>query len=199
MIESWNELPLGTYRKITEINPSDEEGNLKILALLEDKPYSEILNAPIAGIKEKIKKIEFLNKKPKKHLVKTKYKLGDTTYVFNCSPSSVQVNQFIDFNALEEDDLTGKLAVWLIPEGKLYNEGYDLEKTREDIDRYLSVEEALSICDFFTLSLLVLLKRTLRRARKALRKAEKDGVDVTEARKELKRYEGFLSSSGSLL
>ena len=199
MIESWNELPLGTYRKITEISPTDEEGNLKVLAILEGKTYAEILNAPLTEIKEKIKKIDFLSKKPKKHLVKTKYRLGDTTYTFNCTPASVQVNQFIDFNAVENDDLTGKLAIWLIPEGKLYSEGYDIDKTKEDIDKYLSVEEALSICDFFTLSFLVLVKRTLRKAERALRKAEKDGVDVTQAREAVRKYRSSLSSSGFLL
>ena len=196
MIESWKELPLGTYRKITEISPEDEEGNLKVLAILDGKTYAEILNAPLTEVKEKIKKIDFLTKKPKKHLIKLKYKLGENTYRFDCSPKSIQTNQFIDFNAVDKSDLTSQLAIWLVPEGKRYSEGYDIDDVKMDIDNYLSVEEALSICDFFTTLLQHYLRRTLRMAKKALKKAARDGVDTTEAMEMVRKYSRLISSGG---
>lgn len=198
MIESWKELPLGAYKKITEIDPQDEEGNLKVLAILEGKTYNEILNAPLTEVKEKIKKLEFLTKKPRKHLIKLKYKLGETTYRFDCSAKNITVAQFVDFSQTAKEDLVGALSIFLIPEGKKYNEGYDLDDTRADIEKYLSVEEALSICDFFTTFSLLLVRRTLRKAKKALKMAKRDGIQTEEAEKAIAEYKKRISSSGFL-
>lgn len=196
MIESWKDLPLGTYKKITAIDPQDEEGNLKVLALLEGKTYNEILNAPLAEVKEKIQKLAFLTVKPKKHLVKLKYKLGNTTYLFDCTASKITTAQFIDFSQTSKEDLTGALSIFLIPEGHRYNEGYELEDTKLDIERYLSVEEALSICDFFTTLSEAYLRRTLRKARKALKQAKKQGLPTKEAEKIVAEHLKSLSTSG---
>jgi len=196
MIESWKELPLGVYKKITALDPADEEGNLKVVALLEGVSYNDILNAPLAEVKKKVEKLDFLTKKPKKHLVKLKYKLGDTTYNFDCSQRSITTAQFIDFGNTKKEDLTGAIAIFLIPEGKKYNEDYDLEDVKLDIDNYLSVEEALSICDFFTTLSELYVRRTLRKAKKALKRARKDGVPTEEAEKIVKEYLNSIYSSG---
>lgn len=189
-------MPLGVYKKITAVDPEDEEGNLKIVALLEGVPYNDILNTPLTEVKEKVKKLEFLTNKPKKHLIKLKYKLGKATYVFDCTAKSITTAQFIDFGQVDRNDLTGALAIFLIPEGKKYNEGYDLEDAKFDIDRYLSVEEALSICDFFTTLSELYLKRTLRKAKKALKQAKRDGIPTEEAEKIVTEYLKAISTGG---
>ena len=196
MIESWKELPLGIYRQISEISPDDEEGNLKLVALLDGKTYGDILNEPLEVVKAKVRKLDFLAKKPKTGVVKIKYRLGGNTYRFDCSASKITTAQYIDFSAMDKNDLTGMLSIFLIPEGKRYSEGYEMQDVRDDIDRYLSVTEALTICDFFTILLQVFLRRTLRAAKKALRKARKDGVETKEAMEILERYKASISSDG---
>ena len=189
-------MPLGVYKKITALDPKDEEGNLKLLALLEGVTYNDILNAPIAEVKQKIQKLDFLNKKPKKHLVKLKYRLGDKTYCFDCTAKSITTAQFIDFGNTKKEDITGALSIFLIPEGHRYNEGYELEDSKLDIDNYLSVEEALSICDFFTTLSELYVRRILRRAKRNLRKAKKHGATTEEAERIVQDYLNCLSISG---
>ena len=189
-------MPLGVYKQITALDPQDEEGNLKLVALLEGVAYGDILNAPLAEVKQKVQKLDFLTKKPKKHLVKLKYKLGGTTYVFDCSARKVTTAQFIDFGNVKKEDMTGAISIFLIPENKTYNEGYDLEDVRIDIDKYLSVEEALSICDFFTTLSELYVRRTLRKAKKALKQAKRDGVPTEEAEKIVADYLKSIAISG---
>lgn len=196
MIESWKDLPLGVYKKITALDPEDSEGNLKVVALLEGVDYNEILNAPLAEVKEKVQKLDFLTKKPKKHLVKLKYKLGNKVYKFDCSAKSITTAQFIDFSNTKKEDMTGALAIFLIPEGHRYNEDYDLEDAMLDIDKYLSVEEALSICDFFTTLSELYVRRTLRKARKALKQAKRAGVPTEQAETIVADYLKSISISG---
>lgn len=196
MIESWKDLPLGVYKKITALDPEDNEGNLKVVALLEGVDYNDILNAPLAEVKQKVQKLGFLAKPPKKHLIKLKYKLGNKVYNFDCSARNITTAQFIDFSNTKKEDLTGALAIFLIPEGHRYNEDYDLEDTMLDIDKYLSVEEALSICDFFTTLSELYIRRTLRTAKKALKKAKKAGVPTEEAEKVVAEYLRSISISG---
>lgn len=196
MIESWKDLPLGVYKKIIALDPEDSEGNLKVVALLEGVDYNEILNAPLAEVKEKVQKLDFLTKKPKKHLVKLKYKLGNKVYKFDCSAKSITTAQFIDFSNTKKEDMTGALAIFLIPEGHRYNEDYDLEDAMLDIDKYLSVEEALSICDFFTTLSELYVRRTLRKARKALKQAKRAGVPTEEAETIVADYLKSISISG---
>lgn len=198
MIDNWKDLPLGAYKKITEIDPQDEEGNLKVLAILEGKTLNDILNAPLTEVKEKVKKLDFLTKKPRKHLIKLKYKLGEKTYRFDCTTKSITTAQFIDFSQTAKEDLVGALSIFLIPEGKRYNEDYDLDDAKADIEKYLSVEEALSICDFFTTLSLHYLRRTLRKAKKALKQAKRDGIPTEEAEKMIAEYERLISYTGSL-
>lgn len=196
MIESWKDLPIGVYKKIIALDPEDSEGNLKVVALLEGVDYNEILNAPLAEVKEKVQKLDFLTKKPKKHLVKLKYKLGNKVYKFDCSAKSITTAQFIDFSNTKKEDMTGALAIFLIPEGHRYNEDYDLEDAMLDIDKYLSVEEALSICDFFTTLSELYVRRTLRKARKALKQAKRAGVPTEEAETIVADYLKSISISG---
>ena len=196
MIESWKDLPLGVYKKITALDPEDTEGNLKVVALLEGVEYNEILNAPLAEVKKKVQKLDFLKKKPKRCLVKLKYKLGNKVYKFDCSAKSITTAQFIDFGNTKKEDLTGSLAIFLIPEGHRYNEGYDLEDTMLDIDKYLSVEEALSLCDFFQTLSELYIRRILRGARKALKQAKREGIPTEEAEKIVADYLKSISMSG---
>lgn len=197
MIDSWKDLPLGLYRQITEISPDDEEGNLKLVAILDGKNYGDILNEPLNVVKAKVDKLDFLTKQPKRGLVKLKYKLGTNTYRFDCTASKITTAQYIDFSAMDKEDMTGMLSIFLIPEGKRYAEGYDIQDVRDDIDKYLSVTEALTICDFFTVLLQVYLRRTLRTAKKALRRAKKDGVETTEAMQVVENLKASISLSGS--
>ena len=193
-ISSWDELPLGIYKKILNLKPDEEDGNLKVVAILNGLTYEDILNQPLQVTKDMTSAASFLNKKPRVKLIRTKYKLGDTTYVFDVSPSKITTAQYLDINSTPKDDLTSQLAIFLIPEGKSYNQGYDIEKVKEDIDKYLSAQEVASITDFFGILSRLYLRRAARRVKRLLRKARKDGVDTTEAEKELKKVPSIFST-----
>ena len=84
------------------------------------------------------------------------------------------------------------LSIFLVPEGKKYNTDYDIDEVKKDLEEF-NVEDAMSVCDFFTSLFQVLYRRALKQAQKALKKARKEGIATTEAEKAIK---GLLRTNG---
>ena len=194
LIDSWDKLPLGVYKKIMALSPDEEDGNLKVAAILNGLTYEDILNQPLQDTKEMVAASSFLTKKPRVKLIKTKYRLGGVNYVFDVSPQKITTAQYLDINSIPKEDITSQLAVFLIPEGKAYNQGYDIEKVKEDIDKYLSAQEVASITDFFGILSRLFLRRAARRIKRLLRKARKEGVDTREAEKAMRELPSIFST-----
>ena len=105
-----------------------------------------------------INEMKFLGEKIPKVKLKSKYVLGENTYVLKKDLKDFTVAQWIDFqNFLKEDggnidNYYKILSVFFFPEGKdvkEYGEGYDIEQVRQDINNYLSISDASSIAGFF--------------------------------------------------
>ena len=196
MITKWSELPMGKFLEIQAIDDTDElQIALKINAILNDMTVDELLASPLADVTKMSKAREFLAKRPLTRITRKRYRLGETVYTFDADPFKVLTSQFIDFESLDRKDVVGALAIFLIPEGHKYNDGYDLEKVKADIRQHLSAEDGLSITSFFTILLGLLYRRAIRKARRALKKARKAGVPTETAEKaiqELRQDRRFL-------
>ena len=92
--------------------------------------------------------------------------------------------------------MTELLAIMLVPDGHKYNDGYDVDKVKADIDAYLSVWDARAITGFFLGSFIRLVASQRRSLRKALRKARKEGLQTEEAERSLKDLDETLKSMG---
>lgn len=190
LIKGWKDLKVGVYEKLltADFNPEDPDGAFKMAALIYNIPYEAFLDLPLVESQAMVRSMEFLQRKPRPILVKFKYNLGGTEYEFKAEAQQWTTSQYIDFNVTPKtaDRMAELIAIFLIPKGaKGYNKGYDIEKVAEDVRKYLSVSEALSMSDFFTYRWESLIRRTTTETKKALKAARKDGAITKEKEKEI--------------
>lgn len=168
MIKSWSELPVAKLQEIRSVSINIEDEDTKVLTIagiLADKTYREMLDLPLNETTELIKNTRFLYTEPKKKKISSVYHLNGTDYRIMKNMNDITTSQFIDYQAIAKDSgerMAEFLSIFFIPVGCKYNDGnYDREKVVDDINYYLTAEEALGISDFFTVRCVRLIKRTL--------------------------------------
>lgn len=196
MIKSWKELPLGKYRQISGLK-EDEDWQWNVLAILNDTTYEDIVNRPLEETMLLSRDMRrWIGDKWIIHPVKKHYVVNGHKYDFRGYPKDITTAMYVDFHNVGRnipEDMIDMLSIFMVPEGKRYNDGYDLEEVKKDMEEF-NVEDAMSVCDFFSSLFQVLYRRAVKQAQKALKKAKKDGIATEEAEKALK---GLLRSSGS--
>lgn len=168
MIKSWSELPVAKLQEIRSVSINIEDEDTKVLTvagILADKTYREMLELPLNETTELIRNTSFLYTQPKPKKISSVYRLNGTEYRIMKNMNDITTAQFIDYQALAKDSgerMAEFLSIFFIPVGCKYNDGnYDREKVVDDINYYLSAEEALGISAFFTKRCVRLIKRTL--------------------------------------
>ena len=167
MITSWKDLDLKRFVEIYKITSSDEDEDtqiLKCVGVLNDMTYDEILNLSLNDTAKLVKGTAFLYTRPEKKKVKKYYRLGGKKYFLTKDVSDMTTAQYIDYQSIANistELLPQFMAIFLIPKGHKYNDGYKLSDAVKDIEKDLSVEEALSLADFFVSKCSRLMKRTL--------------------------------------
>lgn len=182
MIDNWRDLKVGQFLQLLDIDENDEDRVFQMVAILNNESIDQTLDRQLADVKADIAKLEFLNEKPKVVRAKGKYKLGDTTYVLMSEPAEVTLAQYIDFGntSKETKHIAEILSIVLIPEGHEYGQGYKFDKVVQDIETYMGFEDANAISAFFFGLWLLYLKRGVKEARKALKKAVREKVITKE-------------------
>ena len=200
MTDNWKTLSVGQFKKLMALPDGDDEDRYwKILAILNDTTVEDIMTRPLQEVTAMRENCEFLNEYPKKvGLSRHIYELGDTKYAFTDHIGSITLAQYVDYTNTEDkpENMTELLAIMLVPDGHKYNDGYDVDKVKADIDAYLSVWDARAITGFFLGSFIRLVASQRRSLRKALRKARKEGLQTEEAERTLKDLDETLKSMG---
>lgn len=141
----WENVTFKQYLAITEIQQrEDSELNklLDITAVLNDVNVDDIT---ITNFKEYADNIKFISEDIPVAEIKDEY----DNYTLQKDLSSMSMKQYIDFNNYAKtNDYVGVLSVFLIPMGKQYNEGYDIEEVREYILN-MSCVDVISMYAFF--------------------------------------------------
>lgn len=203
MITKWSELPMGKFLEIKKIEMGDDpfEAAMKMNAILCGKSLEEVMAMPFQEVAKISEGRKFLLKRPVARITRKKYKLGGREYIFDGRPDKMTTGQFIDLTHTDPEDIVSALAIFLIPaDAQGYLKGYDVEDVKMDITKYLSAEEGLSMANFFTTALDILQRRAVRQARRALRKARKQGVETEQAEKMLREMQAartFIRGSAS--
>lgn len=156
MKTSWNELTIGdwlTIKGIGEMQMADnEEKNMRVAALLAGIDYDSLLQMPLSKVREIMDNTQFLLEEPKSVKARRKYEINGHTYSLFRDPSEMTVAQYIAFEMIYKEGFEKRpvemLAIFLIPEGHDYNDGYNMEDVMEDMLQ-MSVAEALGVAGFF--------------------------------------------------
>ena len=160
---SWNDITITDYKKIVEISKreldTDLEKDIAVLAILCNVKEADMYSMPLTELSalltsaEWIKKPYTFNHNFKPH----KIKIGDKQYMVNPDLDKFTVAQYMDFQNFWDrrtEQMGNLLAVFIIPVGCKYNEGYDVLELAQYLEDSLSITFWNEVCFFFLQSYL---------------------------------------------
>lgn len=153
---SWNDVTFGEFVQLQQIIQSNIDESYmmsNIVSVLTGRTLQEIENLPLSYYKTLTSQLDFLNEKPQRNERKDTYTINGTEYVLKADITEITTGQYLDFtNYTKENpiDQTRILSCFLIPKGKEYSDGYNIEKVFMDMND-LPLQDSLSI--FFYLRL----------------------------------------------
>lgn len=140
MKNKWEDVTLGEFIQIEQITKSDTDDNFKVMnviAVLSGLTYDDIKNLPAAQLTKLSKDAEFISTDVPDINKQKEYVINGTTYVLKADIPEITTAQYIDYQAImkrQPIELDRLVAVFLIPKGHNYNEGYDFNKVVEDVN-----------------------------------------------------------------
>lgn len=202
MINNYNDLSLGRYMKIDKIlrTPAEEiDKQVQIVAILADMNEKDVLTLPLADYASMAAQVAFLGTycEPEQtdpeamdlngmHLVPTK----DLTKIITA--------QYVDFQVFSKDfpsTLPELLSVFLVPEGKTYNEGYDVADVQKAVLE-MPLPKAMGLSAFFFKSFCDSIADSATSLSREIRKMP-EGREKEELKKKIREAEALLSSIGA--
>lgn len=188
--KNWYDITLKQFNDLVALGDNAKIGDL--LKIVYDIDLKDI---PITDISKY--KLDFLKKPIPRESVQKSYTLNGTKYIANLELPSISTAQFFDFrNYTEQNDYIGVLSCCLIPEGKEYNEGYDSDKVRTDIES-LPITQAQTISFFFWNQTAVLLEAILQSSTSQLKENPemKENKELQSLLKKLEKLDWLSSTS----
>lgn len=183
--KSWKEITVNVYQRLidavnsAEITDDETLNNINkeiaMLAVLCECDEDEIAGISKNEFVRLSNESNFLSEMPKVK-IQDKYTINGKKYEVFLSLRDMNMSQYIDFQTFYKD--TNKyfkelLAIFLLPVGKKYGEGYNIEEVIDDIGNHLSIVDANSILFFFVIAYRSLTKVMLNYSIKQMRKAMK--------------------------
>ena len=192
IVSDYRDVTVGKYqsdilpiiKKADQMDPLDLQ--VALIAALNNLTDVEVLNLPVPQYTEYALATKFLEKPvDASHAgrIASRYTLGEFTLVPVQDFEKMTAGQFIDFQQLSGDvekNAIALLSVYLVPEGKKYNDGYDIREVQRAIADHLNVQDAFGILAFFLARSLKLQADSLSSSKGMIR-----GLKNRKARKEL--------------
>lgn len=134
------------------------------------------------------------------------YELNGTKYMVTTGRDAMTTAQYIDYTTYMStypEDIVALMSTILIPEGKDYGKGYDMERAKADIGDYLPITRALGLCFFFTISLRsyveVTLHYSLKAVKREIRKMKRMKLPTVEMEEKRAAIEEQMQKFGRIL
>lgn len=152
IIESWEQITVAQFEELLEIQAAHPKNSAKyIVQYLYGIPNADNLPIPeyscyVAGLSR------FIGEPVLKAKLtpNASYTLNGREYRVDITPSAFTVAQYTDLTNYIKSSapLTDILSVVVVPEGKLYNDGYDIEEAKADIGT-MPVTAGFAVVGFF--------------------------------------------------
>lgn len=151
----WDDITVGQFSLIrsayNDPDMTEEDRCIGLISFIYDVNPLEL---EFNDFQRMVRELEFIGTDVVPSEVKKEYTLNGRKYTLQKAINHVSTAQYMDFhNYLKEGEVDEKYAdiisVFLIPEGCRYNDGYDIEEVKEDINKYMSITDALGIFSYF--------------------------------------------------
>lgn len=164
---SFNELPIGKYFQIKEelSDITDEQERIfTLIAILCEVEVEDVYKSPMKELSALISEIKWFSEPVKPTKAPRRIKLGNFVLKPSYDVKNINVQQYIDYSIFSKDRekfYVENLCTFLIPEGKVYNDGYDIVEVQNLVREQLSIQTSESLYMSFAESSRRLLNRSL--------------------------------------
>ena len=157
IIDNYRNLPVGKWLEILELSKDENvdalEQQVKTIAILTGLTDDEVLDLPIMEYKSLAEKTMFLEKDYEGKLqIAKSYGLNGIELIPVKDFNKITTAQYVDYQTFSKEGdmyLVQTLSTLLVPKGKKYNDGYDMDAVQQAIRDNLSVADVLSLYAFF--------------------------------------------------
>lgn len=157
IIDNYRNLPVGKWLEILELSKDENvdalEQQVKTISILTGLTEDEVLDLPIMEYKSLAAKTMFLEKEYDGKLqIAKSYGLNGMELIPVKDFNKITTAQYVDYQTFSKEGdmyLVQTLSTLLVPKGKKYNDGYDMDAVQEAIRENLSVADVLSLYAFF--------------------------------------------------
>lgn len=157
IIDNYRNLPVGKWLEILELSKDENvdalEQQVKTIAILTGLTEDEVLDLPIVEYRELASKTKFLEKDYDGKLqIAKSYGLNGMELIPVKDFNKITTAQYVDYQTFSKEGdmyLVQTLSTLLVPKGKKYNDGYDMDAVQQAIRENLSVADVLSLYAFF--------------------------------------------------
>lgn len=169
---SWKDINLKEYKKIVEINNRELdtplEKDIAVLSVLLNVPENDLYNININELKGLLQQIEWIKTEEYTYTNKIKKMnkliIDGTEYEVKPDINKFTVAQYLDFQNFwdKRNEYMGNLlAVFIIPKGHKYNEGYDVIELADRLEEIFTLDDWNDVCFFFLQNWLISTKASL--------------------------------------
>lgn len=159
MKKTFNEISIADYYRIKDICEDEAmeamDKDVAVIAILEGVDEEVIWNLPVPEFAVKKANLGFLSDTNFDTNWKAdRIRIGDSVYDVQADTGKMTVAQYVDFTEYFKKNADGRylaevLSTMLLPKGKKYNDGYELEDVIDDIRDNLDITTANSLMFFF--------------------------------------------------
>lgn len=166
IIDNYRNLPVGKWLEILGLSNDENvdalEQQVKTIAILTGLTEDEVLDLPIVEYRELASKTKFLEKEYEGKLqIAKSYGLNGMELIPVKDFNKITTAQYVDYQTFSKEGdmyLVQTLSTLLVPKGKKYNDGYDMDAVQQAIRDNLSVADVLSLYAFFLTKWVKLIK-----------------------------------------
>lgn len=201
----WDDITVGQFSLIrsayNDPDMTEEDRCIGLISFIYDVNPLEL---EFSDFQRMVRELEFIGTDVVPSEAKKEYILNGHKYTLQKAINHVSTAQYMDFhNYLKEGETDEKYAdiisVFLIPEGMKYNDGYDIEEVKDDINRHMSITDALGIFGyffhFFVRFVQISRRYTSRRLKKMKSLTMEEKQKIEEITNQIQRIGDSLESS----
>ena len=199
----YEEMPLRIFNKLTKLEGYDAvDLEIMLLSILCDCSMTDIMNLSLTEYQRLRQQAQFIADVPKaKAKAPEKLVINGHKYRVCKDLKQITTGQYIDYQSylkMEEKNYEYILSCFIIPEGKQYNDGYDIMTVINDVLE-LDIVTVLDICFFFLnlylTSTRVLVDYWVSKLKKMMKK-EKNQENKKKIQETLKQIDSLINGIG---